>query len=269
MIRLKYAQIFILFWLPINKTWSCQCWPFYFCEYLHDADKKIAIEATVIHHRIYLQNDAVYLKVDQVFRDDIGITNVIKLYGKSGTTDCHVDVLRRFPKGSKVYLILGLEYNGEAVWTHSYVNPDNLYEDLWEIAPFSCFMVLLEVKNNIISGPILPELGEYPLAEFESTLQNCDYSEEVLSNYRCNQLPFKIYPNPSTDGIVNIGNLYRNSSIKRIRICDLSGRYLYDKILESIPFQRATIILDYSGLYFVEFQCEENTFFEKVIVQLE
>jgi len=236
---------------------------------LHSPEKKIVIEATVSHHRIYEQNDAVYLKVDQIFRDDIGITSFIKIYGESGTADCHVDVLKRFPDDSKVYLILGMEFNGEGAWTHSFVNPDDFYEDLWEIAPFSCFMVLLEVKNNIVSGPILPDLSEYPLADFESRLQNCDYPEEVLDNYRCDQLPFIVYPNPSTDGVINIGNLYRYTSISRIRICDLSGRYIYDEIVESIPYQKATFTFDFSGMYILEFHCSDKVFYEKLIVQLE
>lgn len=269
MIALKNAQIIILLLLPSTKVWSCLCWPLYFCEYFHDEDKKIVIEATVSHHRIYPQNDAVYLKVDQIFRDDIGITSVIKLYGKSGTTDCHVDVLKRFPDGSKVYLILGLEFDGEAAWTHSYVNPDDIFENLWEIAPVSCFMVLLEVKNNIVTGPLLYGLGEYPLAEFESSLQNCEYPKEVLDNYRCDQLPFLVYPNPSTDGVINIGNLYRYTSITRVRICDLSGRYIYDEIIESIPFQKATFTFDFSGMYIIEFHCDDKIFYEKLIVQLE
>jgi hypothetical protein len=259
----------ILLWIvPVNKMWSCSCDRIYFCEYLKDADNQIAIEATVLHHKVYLQNDAVFLKVDKVFRDDVGITDVIKLYGKSGTADCHVDVLNRFPDGTKVYLIIGLQYNGNDV-SHSFVNPDAIYEDHWEIAPFSCLMISLTVRNNIVTGPILPGVGEYPLAEFESRLQNCDFPEEVLNNSRCTQLPFRIYPNPSTDGIVNIGNLYRYSSIKRIRICDISGRFVYDEILESVPYQKATIRFEYSGVYILEFQCEENTFFEKIIVQLE
>jgi type IX secretion system substrate protein len=268
-ISLKNAQIIILLLLPSTKVWSCLCWPLYFCEYAHDEDKKIVIEATVSHHRIYPQNDAVYLKVDQVFRDDIGITSVIKLYGESETADCHVDVLRRFPDGSKVYLILALEYEGEAVWTHSFVNPDDLYENLWEIAPFSCFMVLLDVKNDIVSGPILPDMYEYPLVEFESRLQNCDFPEEVVDNYRCDQLPFLVYPNPTTDGVINIGNLYYYTSITRIRICDLSGRYIYEENIESIPFQKATFSFDFSGLYILEFQCGDTIFYEKLVVQLE
>ena len=269
MITFKNVQIIILLLLPSTRIWACLCWPLYFCEYVHDVDKKIVIEATVSHHRIYPQNDAVYLKVDQVFRDDIGITSVIKLYGKSGTADCHVDVLRRFPDGSKVYLIIGLEYEGEAAWTHSFVNPDDFFEDLWEIAPFSCFVVLLQVKNNIVTGPIHPDVGEYPLVEFESRLQSCDYPEEVLDKYRCDQLPFLVYPNPSTDGVINIGNLYRYTSIKRVRICDLLGRYIYDEIVESIPYQKATFSFDFSGMYILEFYCNENIFYEKLIVQLE
>lgn len=266
---LKHSLFFLLLLMPITKAWTCSCPRKYFCEYLHTTDKKIAIEATVIHHKAYLQNDAVYLKVDSLLRDDVGITNVIKLYGKSGTTDCHVDVFRYFPVGSKVYLILGMEYEGQPALSHSFVNPDDIYEDLWEIAPFSCFLVWLHVENNIVKGSLEYGMGEYPLEEFENTLLDCEYSEEVVSSYNCNQLPFRIYPNPSTDGLINIRNRYQYTSINRIRIWDISGRYLYEEEVEPIIFQRATFTFEYSGLYIVEYQCEENTFFEKVIVQLE
>ena len=168
-----------------------------------------------------------------------------------------------------MYLILGLEDNGEPAWTHSYVNPDDLYEDLWEIAPATCYMVLLDVKNGIVSGPIRSDVREYPVLEFEDRLQSCDYPKEVLDDYRCDQVPFLVYPNPSADGVIHIGNLYRFTSITRIRICDLSGRYIYDEIIASVPFQKAIFSFDFSGMYILEFHCGDQVFYEKMIVQLE
>jgi len=257
------ALIFISF--LISEGQACQCYSLNFCDYLKESAKKIAIEATVLHHKVYSQNDAVYLNVDKIYRDDVGISSIIKLYGKSGTGDCHVDVLKRFPDGVKVYLIVGLEYNGHDV-THGFTNPDAIYENYWEVAPFSCFMVLLNVKNDIVSGRISDKLYEYPLGLFEQHLETCDYSIEELNMFRCHQLPFKVYPNPSADGIINIGNEYYYTAIKRIRIYDISGRLLYDQSFILDPFQHASFDLKNAGLYIVEFQCEGSTLYEKVII---
>ena len=265
----KYSKVILaIFFIGFNisRAISCSCTALYFCEYLKEGSVKIAIEATVLHHKVYSQNDAVYLSVDKIFRDDVGITDTIKLYGESETADCHVDVLRRFPVGAKVYLIIGLQYNGED-WAHEYVNPDAIYENYWEVAPFSCLMILLSVTNNIVSGPILSEVREYPLSSFENHLQNCDYSLEELNSSRCKDLPFRVYPNPSEDGEINIVNQYRYTSINRIRIFDTAGRLLYAQKLDWDPFQKAKFDLKYSGLYIVEFQCEESTFYEKVIIE--
>ena len=265
---LIWCPLILLWIVPVSNMWSCTCDRLYYCEYLKNPDNQIAIEATVLHHKVYLQNDAVFLRVDKVFRDDVGITDVIKLYGKAETADCHVNVLDRFPDGAKVYLIIELQYNGNDV-SHGFVNPDAIYEDHWEMAPLSCLLVVLEVHNNIVSGPILPELREFPLGEFEKYLQHCDFPEDVLNTNRCDQLPFRIYPNPSRDGIIHIGNHYRYTSIKRIRIFDLSGRNVYDETLDVYPLQKAIVTFTYSGMYILEFRCEENTFIEKLMVQLE
>lgn len=78
---------------------------------------------------------------------------------------------------------------------------------------------------------------------------------------------FIIYPNPSEDGIINIGNQYRYTSIRRVRIFDTSGRLLYTENLELDPFQHAKFDLKFSGLYILEFQCKESTFYKKIIVE--
>lgn len=262
----KYILVVLAIILRISEGQACQCYPLYFCEYLYESSKKVVIEGTVLRHVSYSKDDAVYLKVDQVFRDDVGISGIIKLYGQPETGDCHVDVLKRFPDGSKVYVAIGLEFNGQPV-SHSFTNPDALYEDYWEIAPFSCFMALLNVKNGIVSGRIIPQVFEYPLDVFEQHIETCNYSIEDLNISRCNQLPFKIFPNPSSDGTFHIANEYRYTSIKRIRIFDVSGRIIYDQTLEPDTFQKASFHLPHSGLYILEFQCQEAAFFEKVIVE--
>lgn len=187
----KYTKLLLIIFFigfKIIGVLSCSCPRLYFCEYLKEDVIKIAIEATVLHHKVYPQFDAVYLSVDKIFRDDVGITDIIKLYGESETAGCQVDVLKRFPDGTKVYLIIGLQNNG-VDYGHEYVNPDANYEDYWEFAPFSCLMVLLSVTNDIVSGPILNNVPEYPLSSFENHLENCDYSNDELNSFRCQDLP--------------------------------------------------------------------------------
>lgn len=229
--------------------------------------KKIVIKAKVGNYKEYsLNNTAVYLEVLKVFRDDVGISKVIKLYGSNVCCLCLLDFQRRFLVGSIVYVAVGLEYNDMDAG-HTINNPDNAFEEFWEFYPSSCLTVLLTEDGEKLTGAIAPDISEYPLSVFEERLNNCSFSLEELHEYQCMDTDYLIYPNPTEDGTIHIENMYKYSAIKHVEIIDISGRSVYSQNFEIDPFQRTDVTLPHSGLYIIAFTCAETTFYKKVIAE--
>src|SRR5687768_7026869 len=138
MSQVKIALLTLFVLLSIGFSQACQCERLYFCEYLKDPDKKIVIKARVDNYKEYSpDNTAVYLEVLKIFRDDVGITSIIKLYGTTTCCDCSIDFRSEFIVGDTLYLAIGLEYNNQNIGG-TIVNPDDIYEDFWEFYPSAC-----------------------------------------------------------------------------------------------------------------------------------
>jgi len=231
-LSMKKPKLYLSLYLIIICTEisdACQCERLYFCEYLKDPDKKVVFEATVDNVKEYSPNNrAVYLRINKIYRNDVGMPDYIKIYGGNGAGECKLFIGQNIKPGVRLFIAMGLEYNGEPLG-FGIDNPEALSEEIWEFAPFHCFTVILPVDNNIIFGPVAPEIYEYPLNVFESKLENCDYSLEEMYQARCNGGDFIVYPNPSEDGIITIGNNYNYSSISNVKIYSSDGRLMFSK----------------------------------------
>lgn len=264
-LKIFLAILFVL--LSIGFSKACQCERLYFCEYLKGPDKKIVIKARVANYKEYSPNNtAAYLEVLKVFRDDVGITNIIKLYGKATCCECLLDFTRQFIVGSTIYLAMGLEYNNQDAG-YEIINPEDIYENFWEFYPSSCLSVVLTTEEDRIMGPIAKDIFEYSLDIFEENLENCNFSLEELQQYQCADKDYIVYPNPSEDGTISISNNYKYSAIKNIQIFDTSGKLVFSSDFEMKPFQKAQIEFLNSGLYIIAFTCSSDTFYKKIIVQ--
>lgn len=246
---------------------SCSCERLYFCEYLKNDDKKVVFRATVVNYKEYSSyNTAVYLQITEIYRDDVGVTNVIKLYGSTESAGCQVDFRSRFTKGADLFIALGIEYNGNNVG-FDYVNPDDIFEDFWEFAPHLCTTVVLSNDENRINGSIAPSISEYPIEQFLLRLDNCDYSLAELNNYRCLDADFLLYPNPTADGTIKIINGFKYSAVQTIRVISIDGRILFSDDFNNDPFQKTEISFKNSGLFIMEIRCNENIEYRKFIVE--
>lgn len=265
MIRIVFATLCLF--LSTGLCIACSCEQLFFCDYLKGPDKKIVIKAKVGTYKEYSpKNTAVYLEVLETLRDDVGITPVIKLYGSTLAGPCHLNFKYRFAKGSTIYLAIGLEFDGLDAGD-PIINPDAQYEDYWEFFPSSCLTVVLTTEEDRIEGSIAPFITEYPLAVFETSLDDCDYSFSELKQYQCADEDYIVSPNPTLDGMITIRNSYDFSAIDNIRIFDMAGRLVYSRDFAHLPFQRTEIAFDQKGLFIIAFTCSQSTFYEKIIVQ--
>ena len=211
-------------------------------------------------------NTAVYLEVLKVFRDDVGITSIIKLYGSNECCDCQLRFRQKFIVDSILYLAIGLEYNNQDAG-YGIVNPDAIYEDFWEFHPISCLTVVLSKEESRVMGSIAKDIGEYPLSIFEERLENCDYSLDELQEFQCMDTDYIVYPNPSEDGTIYISNHYRYSAINHIQIFDTSGKLVYSEDFEQISYQKTKVEFMHSGFYIIAFTCAQETFYKKIVVE--
>lgn len=257
----------LFFFMSMSSTRACSCHQLYFCEYLKGPDKKVVVKVRVGNYKEYSDaNTAVYLEVLKVFRDDVGITSIIKLYGSNECCLCMLDFRYRFKVNSILYLAIGLEYNNQDAG-YSIVNPDAIYEDFWEFYPSSCLTILLAETESRISGSIAEGIAEYPASIFEERLENCDYSLDELQEYQCMDTDYIVYPNPSEDGTIYISNNYYYSAINRIQIFDTGGKLVYTEDFEQTDYQRTKIEFIHSGFYIIAFTCAHETFYKKIIVE--
>lgn len=91
------------------------------------------------------------------------------------------------------------------------------------------------------------------------------------SNLAKTKLDFKVFPNPSTDGIINLE--WNNSTSKEVNalIFDVSGKLVFEKNHATIPnaLNNHSLNLSHlvSGNYFLKLETEENIGTEKILIQ--
>lgn len=269
--KLMKKQLIILglFLFKISILYSCSCERIYYCDYLSDSSEvKIFIKGKVLGHKEYSeQNIAVYIEVLETFRDDVGVTDTLKLFGGSSKSDCKVNPYR-FQTESEIYLGLGLTYSDNPVGYEA-VDPDLEQDKYWSYGMLLCTMIKLKIEDDIVRGSISENeiMNEYPLEIFESRLESCSFSEKELNNYRCNSDNFIVYPNPSNGEEINLRNDYFYTAISIVNIYSIDGKLKQQLDFSIEPFQKVKFKLEESGIYILEIFCEGNLFYKKVVVK--
>ncbi|HOY03872.1 MAG TPA: T9SS type A sorting domain-containing protein [Saprospiraceae bacterium] len=258
----------ILFILTIliasaTESRSCSCILVHFCQYVQDTTVKIAIQGRVISNKTYSDdNQAVYMQVLKKYKEDILITDTIKVYGGPNEAACDVDVLWHFQVGDTVLLAFGYVYYYPPV-----VNPDSLHENYFGLRPQLCNIVELHVFDGIVNGAISPDVWQYPLDHFNDALHDCSFTTSVHpEQYAGNHI--NVYPNPSADGKVYLQTDLPVDLIDRIRVFSVDGRL----VREMTGLNNGSVILldtgDLgNGLYVLEIQCGAKMLYRKLEVR--
>ena len=256
--------IFFLAFLQIVSFTSkaCDCALVPFCQYMQQAQVQATVQARVISSKNYsAYNQAVYLQVIKKYKDELSITDTIKLYGGPNEAACDVDVLQHFQIGDTVLLAFGYIDNYPPV-----ENPDAANENYFGLRPQLCYLVELHVLDGIVNGPISTDVWQYPLDRFDDALSDCSFTSlphpnEYPDNY------IRIYPNPTADGKVYLDTNLPLDLIDRIRVFSIDGRM----IREMTGLNNGQVYMIDIGdlndaLYILEIQCEEKQFYRKLEV---
>jgi hypothetical protein len=139
------------------------------------------------------------------------------------------------------------------------VNPDSIWEDYTEFKTTYCWTVILRVKNDLVNGPILPGISQYPLALFKEALEDCSFSSEIPADLSCEANSFALYPNPAMDGSVHLRGVYPYLRLESAKIYAMDGRLIKDFGPQDT---QSIIVLDLEGvgygMYFLEISCSEK-----------
>jgi len=257
----KFFSIWIVCYLSVNFVLACSCTRYSFCEFYQLPETKIAFKAIVLNNKTYSsENFAVYLKIIKKYKEEIPITDTIKIFGGPNEASCQLDV-RRFVDGDT--LIGGVAiYSNEPV-----IDPDSLLENFLDLDPGGCGTWFFKPRNNWISGFIDDKIFEYPLDLFEEVLKKdeCSFDFNFIQNHYCRSDEFYLYPNPTTNSIVELRGDFRYLEIERIRIFSPLG-----KLLDVLPFQKSYAGIEIKsenfvrGLNLIEINCSGRRIIKKL-----
>ncbi|HHG84598.1 MAG TPA: hypothetical protein ENJ82_07605, partial [Bacteroidetes bacterium] len=133
-----------LFLVHSAVLFACSCDPLFICEYIEEETTIVAFQARVIDHKEYSpQNLAIYLEIIKRYKDEAGMTDTIKLYGREIEADCSINVFGRYPIGDTLIIAIGPFWDSNQI-----INPDSISENYWEYFPVLCDFIGLRVKEG-------------------------------------------------------------------------------------------------------------------------
>lgn len=259
----KHIFVFLLLIAGLAEGKACSCLQVHFCSYLRDTSVKVAVQAKVLNSVVYApDNFAVYLKVLKIYKQEVPITDTIKVYGNDQDFACYVNVLGFFPVGDTV---IGA-FSSFQFTDAQLPNPDSLTEHFYEVRPTLCNMVVLNLEHGIVTGPITPELDAYPLDHFEDGLSTCFFPVVDVQEYQHPELIFRIYPNPSRSGKLYISSQSPHDPIEKIRVFSIDGRLNceYSNLAQD-QYNPVEIELDGTGVFVLEIHAGGKWYYQKAI----
>ncbi|MCH2080885.1 MAG: T9SS type A sorting domain-containing protein [Saprospiraceae bacterium] len=260
----KWSLFLFIVFFCLKISLGCSCYRNYYCEFIKSEFTFAAFQAKVVDTVTYNDyNLAIYLEIMDTHKDLVGMTDTIKLYGSTVEAACAIHFLERFRLGDTVMMAMANEFESG----FSITNPDSLSESYFEYYPHLCQFVGLRVHNNIIHGSIHEGVWEYPFPHFKESLSNCNYSDEVLQEYKCNHSTFTVFPNPTIGNFAFLKTENMRYRANSIRVFSADGRLVYQaenfegRWSEPIKLENLPI-----GLSIIEITCLQRVHYLKVIV---
>lgn len=252
------------YWIHLPVIFACSCEALFICEYIEEETTTVAFQAKVIDHKEYSpQNMAIYLEIIKRYKDEAGMTDTIKLYGREIEAGCAINVCERYPIGDTLIMAIGPAWDSNQI-----INPDSLSENYWEYYPVLCDFIGLRVRDGKVRGRITNEILEYPLTLFDDQLDGCRFSVEQLEDLRCSEDNFIVFPNPSSTDKITIKGEYLWNTFQKIRIFGADGRLLneFNDVIAH-PIYHVELEEFQDGLNIIEITCDGRVYYKKIIIE--
>lgn len=258
---LKFILILLGIKCLVLPSFACSCQPIYFCNELHSNDSLIAFKGVVFDSITYDgYNQAVYVKVVKVYRDDFGLTDTIKLYGKTIDADCSIDVISAFRIGDTVRVLAKSDYKPAP--------PQYTGETYYENYLFSCLTSIIFQEGDLARGRIFwnenqESVRKYPASLLDQALKDCDFGLDQL----CGQDIFEIFPNPAGNSFQFTSKLW-SLSFDKVSLYSINGTRVREYTSSDFEYGQGLDISGLApGLYLVEIFCDEQRILKKLVIQ--
>lgn len=239
---------------------------------LHSTEEVVAVKGVIFKQKEYSEtNHAVYIKILEKYRDDIGITDTIKLYGLPNEAPCYTNVISSYPLNDTIHtLFRDLDF--------PLTNPDSLIEQYFELKLHFCFQIVLREDKGLVRGkisaahpfqfPEYPRFFEYPSSLFKDKLNDCSFDNQELATYNCETSDFLIYPNPVSQDYLIIKTVSKFHQFDRVSIYSING-YLKKEISYQGNFDVNLNKIDINdllpGIYVIQIECGKKLITKKFV----
>lgn len=252
----------LLLLLHIEST-ACSCILTSFCEATQEYNE-VAVKVRAFRQVTYGAEDteapqfydvfATYLEVLEVYKDEIQLTDTIKLYGSVNSASCEVDVHNVFPIGETVITTLSGWYADRIN------NPDSLTEQFSEAYPNICSMINLQVDGDMVEGFITDKRERISIRKF---LNRCNLSTASLNG--CNNRDIRAFPNPTPNGTVNILHP-KTDDILSINVYTITGQLLNrHQVSDNTEPSTVQDVQLAAGINIIEIVGREESCWQKVV----
>ena len=259
-----FTLLSLLSFLGLLESHACSCDFKPFCDYMSEMDSyNIVVKAKLVRFgSIDDEYHTAYLEVEKKFRDDVSISNMIRLVGRKTWGLCYVDIESRLEVGRSYYIAFSFNNPEGEGYYESPIPPSNNH---WTHVPSQCSFDYLRIEDELVRGWMTNHIIEYPLADIERALDECDFSREILNNFLCKEAEYYIAPNPSNGRDIQIrsSNTY-STNILKIEIFNYQGIRVHHF---EYPRQRMRFDLLEAGVYFARIVCPGRIETKKIIVE--
>jgi len=300
--KLKYLILTVLcLALSIQHLSACSCIRGrLFCEHINQTNDISAFKAVIIKQVDYgwedddwgwgYDNQAVYARVLTIYKDDLGLTDTIKLYGNSQEASCDVNVMSRYRLQDTIILSIAQNYR-------TIVNPDSLSENHYQNKLDLCSTYMLHVKDGMVKGEIHAdfvsdyeyenEVFTFSESLFDQSLKDCEFDESASPESHLNPTPFPfenidleplnfenwnldflVFPNPVVKGgklRINPKSPPSNLNIE-LRLISMKGQVLREEKRAINPLHTMDLEGLDTGIYIVEMKTGDQRLCRKVFV---
>ncbi len=268
MLRRK-VLFFLFFSFSLNAVFACSCNPISFCDRLEYSGSDMVIFRGTITDKVVYDNsaDAVFLEVNRVYRDNVGIGSLVKLYGghDGNPTSCDMFLRDKFEIGEEVAVSLFARSADGINHGWAFTNSPGEPAGDWQFGAMQCNLQILRFNEEIVNGFIAPGVNAYPKELFDEAIENCNFDVKTAAETDCAYNDVSIYPNPSAPGVIQIFSDFRTTPYTEIEVYDPSGRYMETLKIENY-FYYAETEMRKKGVWFLKIKCEAGFRTKRVVI---
>lgn len=198
------------------QLFGCSCEGIFYCEAYHLDSAKISFRGVVYENKIYTGNtNAVYVKLLDIYDDDFGLTDTIKLFGGPNESSCDFNVISRLRIGDTLRVVITTDWRPR-------FDPDSGKENFYTNELHFCTIKHLYEVGDSIKGHIhiietdtsVEWITSVSKKEFQEKLEDCSFVTKTREVYGSPKVV--VSPNPTLSNRVRM--VFRDNEVLGLKI---------------------------------------------------